>query len=93
MGFQVSRAVTEACAREGAALRLEVRPGPQHARPMPLDLFFEEGRPPDHVAFAAGGVTIWVPLHLTWLADNEVVVELAGPAVVTGRVDEVRPPY
>lgn len=93
MPFMVSGRVTEACAREGAALRLEVRPGPQHARPMPLDLYFEEGRPPDHVAFAAAGVTIWVPSHLTWLADNEVVVELAGSGVVVGRIDEVRLPY
>ena len=81
-------------ARESACgLRLEVRPGPVNLPPMLLDFFFEEGAPGDHVEFRADGVRIWVPSHLSWLADNDVVIEAAADGHVHGIVEDVRRPY
>lgn len=93
MPFTVSVRAAAAAGSQGCGLRLEVRPGPVHARPMLLDFFLEEARPRDHAEFIASGVRIWVPAHLSWLADNDVAVEAAADGHVHGAVQDVRLPY
>ena len=93
MPFLLSDRALRLASENGGHVRLAPRPGPQHARPMPVDFFFEEGPPADHAAFEAGGVTVWVPLHLTWMADNEVLVEAASDGHLHGAIEDVRLPY
>ena len=93
MAFRLSDRAQHLVLEAGGHVRLAPRPGPQHARPMPVDFFLEEGPPAEHAAFAAGGVTVWVPLHLTWMADNDVAVEAAADGHLHGAIEDVRLPY
>ncbi|KAF0246087.1 MAG: hypothetical protein FD180_999 [Planctomycetota bacterium] len=93
MAFLFSDRAARLVREAGGHVRLAPRPGPQHARPMPVDFFLEEGPPADHVAFVAEGVTIWVPAHLTWMADNEVSVEAAADGHLHGAIEDVRLPF
>lgn len=93
MPFLLSDRAAHLAREAGGHVRLAPRPGPQHVRPMPVDFFFEDAPPRDHVAFAAGGVTVWVPAHLTWLADNDVAVEAAPDGHLHGAIEDVRLPY
>jgi hypothetical protein len=81
-------------AREaGGLVRVSVRPGPVYARPLPLDVFFEEGPPAEHREFVASGVRVWVPAHLTWLAENDVAIEAAADGHLYGAIEDVRAPF
>ncbi|NUN49507.1 MAG: hypothetical protein HUU15_11830 [Candidatus Brocadiae bacterium] len=83
-----------ALAREnGGILRVEIVPGPQYAKPLLLDVFHEEGARADHVAFPSAGVTVLVPAHLTWLADNEVQIDAAADGHLHGAIGAVRRPW
>ncbi|MCC6741454.1 MAG: hypothetical protein IT452_20605 [Planctomycetia bacterium] len=93
MPFHLSDRALRLAREAGGHVRLAQRPGPRHERPMPVDFFFEEGPVAGHAAFGAGAVTVWVPLELTWLADNDVAVEAAADGHLHGAIEDVRLPY
>jgi hypothetical protein len=60
---------------------------------MMLDFFFEDAPPDGHREFVADGARIWIPAHLTWIADNDVDIDAAADGHLFGRIEDVRTPF
>lgn len=93
MPFLLSARASELAREQNCGLRLEVRPGPVFARPMYLDFYYEEAPPREHAEFTAGGLRIWVPSHLTWIAEQEVEVRAGEDGHLYGAIEDVRTPW